>query len=139
MESESGFLLLQTQLGSQINKRVDSALSAHGISFTEYQVMHYLAKSALNAMPRIELAERIGLTASGVTRLLLPMEKNRLVEKEVNPRDARQSLVKLSSTGERVYEEARVAFEHRAEEILSPLTPVQRNKLTELMAKLVRI
>lgn len=50
-------------------------------------------------MRRIDLADSVGLSPSAVTRLLAPMEKPGLVEKEANPRDARVSLVKLSTAG----------------------------------------
>ena len=52
-------------------------------------------------MRRIDLAEKIGLTASGVTRILLPMEKVGFIRKEVNKEDARSSLVILASGGKR--------------------------------------
>ena len=98
--------------------------------------MHHLYCSSLKTMRRIELAECVGITASGVTRLIAPMEKNNIVQKETNPRDARQSLVKLSATGERLYKEASVSFEHRAKIALEPLSHNQLEKLCDLLSKL---
>ncbi len=88
-------------------------------------------------MRRIELAEHVGLSASGVTRLLAPMEKIKIVEKELNPRDARQSLVKLSKTGQQLYKEARVSFEHCANSLLGNLNENQQQKLVELSGKIL--
>ncbi|MDZ7871614.1 MAG: MarR family transcriptional regulator [Rheinheimera sp.] len=50
----------------------------------------------LQTRRRSDLVELVGLSPSGITRLLLPLEKIGRVEKERNPRDARVSLVILS-------------------------------------------
>ena len=121
---------------SQITKRIDGQLSYHGISYTEYLIMHHLAGSALKTMRRIELAERVGISASGVTRLLAPMQKIKLVEKEINPRDARQSLVKLTQVGQVLYTDASVSFAHCAQELLQGLSDKQVDSLRSLTAKI---
>lgn len=84
-------------------------------------------------MRRINLAESIGLTASGVTRLLNPMEKRKLVVKKANPRDARVSLVKLSSTGEKIFAEAMASFEQVADLILESFNQEQSSQLAGLI------
>ncbi len=131
----SAFIIQNALLASKLSKRVDNQLSAHGISFTEYMIMHHLDGSPLKTMRRIELAEHVGISASGVTRLIAPMEKIKIVEKEANPRDARQSLVKLSKTGQRLYKEASVSFEHCANSLLGNLSENQQEKLVELSGK----
>lgn len=50
-------------------------------------------------MRRIDLADAIGLTASGITRLLLPMEKIGLVKRESHDGDARVSYVSITPAG----------------------------------------
>ncbi len=133
----STFVIHNALLASRLAKRAGHGLSAHGISLSEYLAMHYLHASPYGAVPRIELAEHLGMSASGVTRLLAPMEKNGLVEKVTNPRDARQSLVKLAKPGQRVYEEASVSFEHIAADLVANLSEKQQKKLVELYAKVV--
>ena len=98
--------------------------------------MSYLDR-APQAVPRIELADYVGMSASGITRLIIPMERNKLVEKVVNPRDARQSLVALSKTGQRVFKEAGVSFEHIANELLVNISQNQLAKAAEIYAKLL--
>jgi len=136
MSIETQHLINSALLTTKINKLIDGELSIHGISFTEYLIMHHLDASVLKTMRRIELAEAVGISASGVTRLLAPMEKTGIVQKEINPRDARQSLVKLSAAGQRLYLEAANSFSHRASKILEPLTENQLTQLIELTAKL---
>ncbi|MFT5482512.1 MAG: DNA-binding MarR family transcriptional regulator [Halieaceae bacterium] len=117
-------------LHALFSKRVESSLSPHGISFTELLVMHQLNRTPLKTMRRIDLAASIGLTASGVTRLLKPMEKIGLVEKEMNARDARVSLVKLASGGQTIYDEAFASSEQCAKSLSESLS---RTQLTELL------
>lgn len=136
MSLESEFVIQNAIISSSLIKKMEGELSIHGISFTEYMVLHHLAKSTLKTMRRIELAEHVGLSASGITRLIAPMEKNNLVEKQANPRDARQSLVKLSLPGEKLYQDATVSFEHRSKIILGALSHSQLEKWIELSGKL---
>ena len=72
----SQFVIKNALLASKLAKRVGNHLSMHGISLSEYLVMHHLEHSPNKAVARIELAEHIGMSASGVTRLIAPMEKN---------------------------------------------------------------
>jgi DNA-binding MarR family transcriptional regulator len=130
------FIVQISQLNAKLLKKTEGQLSVHGISFTEFTILRFLHSAPKMTMRRIDLAESTNLSASGVTRLLAPMEKIKLVEKEVNPRDARVSLVKLSKTGERVYQEASLSFEHAAEFVTQRLSSNQLGTISELANKL---
>ncbi len=125
-----------TALHTQLAKRLEHQLSIHGISFTELLLLHQLHSAPRQTLRRIDLAENIGLTASGVTRMLKPMEKIGLVEKELNPRDARVSLVKLSKTGRRLYRDAFASCSDAAELLTSPLNAKQRASLLGMIRTL---
>ena len=60
--------------------------------------MSALNEASTHSLKRIDLAEQVGLSASGVTRMLLPMEKIGLISKEEGARDARVSLVQALAT-----------------------------------------
>lgn len=130
-------LLLQSAaLWSQLIKRADSQLSVHGISFTEFSILHCLSQAPLQQLSRIELANGVGLSASGVTRLLMPLEKIHLVEKAQVARDARVSLVKLTAVGQQIYQDAQQTLTFCAEQFAAPLTPRQQEQLTDLLGRL---
>ena len=103
---EGELLIKLANLQTRIQKRLSSALAPHGISFTEYLVLFQLNQAPGKTMRRIDLAEKVGLSASGVTRLLNPMQKIGLVKKEENARDARVSLVALTGTGNTIFQDA---------------------------------
>lgn len=121
------------QLQSKIQKRITCALSVHGIGLSEYLVLNQLHIASNQKMRRSDLAEQVGLSPSGITRLLNPMGKIGLVEKEENPRDARVSLVTLSAAGKQVYEDAQVAFEHTSVALFEALDAKRLNTLCELL------
>lgn len=130
-------LVLQSALlWSSMIKKADLQLSVHGISFSEFGILHRLSQAPQQRLSRIELANAVGLSASGVTRLLQPLEKMLLVEKEQNARDARVSLVKLSESGQRICQEAHQTFGFFASQFVSPLTSRQQDTLAELLARL---
>ncbi|RKF34805.1 MarR family transcriptional regulator [Sphingobacterium siyangense] len=102
---------------SFITKKFDG-LSLHGLSLTDFMILHILSQASGNRLRRIDLAESTGLTASGITRIISPMEKMGLVVKEHNDRDARVSYVKLTAAGDRIFKEATVTAEHIANKLL---------------------
>lgn len=67
----------------------------------EFMILFHLNNAPENKMRRIDLADKLGFTASGITRVLLPMEKIGLVKKEKHDYDARISLVILAPAGKR--------------------------------------
>ena len=85
------------RLQTDLNRRLDASLN--GLSLNEFIILYHLNQSQDQKLRRIDLAEKVGLTASGITRLLLPMEKIGLIKKEVNERDARSSFVLLAKGG----------------------------------------
>ena len=99
------FFLNLATAQSKIAKRFDSILSVHGIGLNDFMILFHLNGAYDQKLRRIDLAEKIGLTASGVTRMLVPMEKVGLVTREANERDARVSYVKLTESGKRVLSE----------------------------------
>lgn len=139
VEVSSLFVIQNALLASRLSKKIGNRLSVHGISLVEYLIMSYLHNSQSKAVSRIELAEHVGMSASGITRLLAPMEKNHLVGKVINSRDARQSLVNLSETGERVYSEATVSFGHVADDLLGNVSQSQLSKIVETFSKLLSL
>jgi len=117
-----GFVMNLWAVNTAISKTIDLNLGAvHGIGLTEFMVLFHLNNAHKKTMRRIDLAKSIGLTASGVTRLVTPMVKIGLVQKELNPRDARVSSVKIAPAGGRVLKEASASFRSSSQELLQDI------------------
>ncbi len=136
LSDTSKVILNLTSLQSKMTKRFDNRLSLHGISLNEFMLLFHLTKAPDQKMRRIDLAEKIGLSASGVTRMLSPMEKIGLVEKEANLRDARVSLVKLSSGGQRIFAEATETLQQGSADYLSSLSTKKVEDILNVLIKL---
>ena len=84
------FALAVAAAWSSLERQLDCSLSAiRGVSFAEYRLLRALAEAPNGQASRIDAARSIGLTASGVTRALRPLEKIGLVSTVKNKRDAR--------------------------------------------------
>ena len=116
-ENKLKFLLKLSRVQAQINRELDKRSGSFG--WTGFQVLYYLNEAKSERMRRVDLAEKLALTASGITRLLLPMEKIGLVEREKCEGDARVSFVKITGAGKRHLSECTEDVEFTAEEIVS--------------------
>jgi DNA-binding MarR family transcriptional regulator len=81
-------------------------LAAHGLTVNDYEVLLHLNGAEGNMMRRVDLAESVVLTASGITRLLDGLERAGYVEKATCESDARVSYAKLTETGHAKLREA---------------------------------
>lgn len=125
--------LLKVQ--TQVARRFDR-LSIHGIGFSDFAILYLLQQAPDGKLRRIDLAEKTGLTASGITRMLLPMEKTGLVGREANERDARVSYVVLTAAGRTLYEDARETANAVAKEIV-PADHIKNNQPLTALLKLL--
>jgi len=123
-------------VNTKLLKTLDGQLSIHGISFSEFFVMYQLASTESKMMRRVDLAEKVSMSASGITRLLNPMEKLKIVEKEPNPRDARVSFVKLTSAGMELFDNALQSVNYTADTLFEDLEIEDITKLFEILKKL---
>ncbi len=122
ISQEMSFVINLWTINTITSKKIDGYLGAvHGIGFTEYMALFHLRNAHNKTMRRIDLAQNIGVTASGITRLISPMEKIGLVVKETNPRDARVSLVKLSPAGETILNNATTSLEETSKDLLKEI------------------
>ena len=80
----------------------------HDLTLNDYEVLLHLAHSEDGMLRRVDLAERVLLTASGITRLLDGLERSGYVEKATCETDARVSYAKLTERGRRKLREAAV-------------------------------
>jgi DNA-binding MarR family transcriptional regulator len=71
----------------------------HGLTINDYEVLLRLARADDRRMRRVDLAEEVLLSPSGITRLLQGLERAGWVEKATCESDARVSYAKLTDAG----------------------------------------
>src|SRR5262245_33821680 len=115
--------------------RVDAELGAlHGLGLSDFAALHHLAEAPGRRLRRVDLARRLALTPSGVTRLLGPLERRGLVTRESNDHDARATFAVLTRSGQTLVKNATVTITSIAERILGSLDARDRAAFTKLAA-----
>lgn len=80
-----------------LRKRVEPSLP--GIGYTDFIILAELDSVVDGRLRPVDLAHRLMLTPSGVTRAILPLAKIGLVERQSHERDARASYVAITQAG----------------------------------------
>jgi DNA-binding MarR family transcriptional regulator len=78
----------------------------HGLTINDYEVLLRLSRAPERQMKRVELAQSVLLTPSGITRLLDGLESEGWVEKAHCETDARVTYAALTDAGCRKLHEA---------------------------------
>lgn len=74
-------------------------VQSHGLTINDYEVLLHLARADEHQLRRVDLAERLLLTASGITRLLDGLERSGYVRKAQCASDARVTYAVLTDDG----------------------------------------
>ena len=83
-----------------VTRQLNAELTAdHGLTISDYEVLLRLARAPERRMRRVDLAEQVLLTASGVTRLLDGLERDGLVERGSCDTDRRVVYAVLTDSG----------------------------------------
>ena len=77
----------------------DDLRSAHDLTLAEYDAMLQLAESPTHRLRMHEIAERVVLSRSGVTRLIDRLVRDGLVERDTCSTDARGAEAVLTASG----------------------------------------
>jgi DNA-binding MarR family transcriptional regulator len=111
--------------------------SDHGLTVNEYEALLLLSRAQDNHMRRVDLADSLQLTPSGVTRLLDGLRERGFVDKAACPDDARVTYAVLADAGQEKLKEAscshmaaiKALFEER-------YSPPEIETLIELLSRL---
>jgi DNA-binding MarR family transcriptional regulator len=108
--------LLRAQAG--IAERFNRGLGLiHGLGLNEVLLLMHLERAPLSRLSRVELAQRLSISPSTVTRMTAPQEKIGVVGRQSNPRDARLAYVVLTPAGRKAIANARASLEVMAADV----------------------
>jgi DNA-binding MarR family transcriptional regulator len=121
-----------------MRRAVSAQLHAdHGLTVNEYEALLLLSHAPENHLRRVDLAESLQLTASGITRMLDGLRERGLVDRTTCSSDARVAYAVLTDDGRRRLEQAscshvaaiRALFDER-------YSDAEIETLTELLGRL---
>jgi DNA-binding MarR family transcriptional regulator len=94
---------------SSLVKELDAELEAvHGLPLSSYEVLVFLDAAPDRQLRMAELAERVLLSRSGMTRLIDRLEREGVVERHTCSRDGRGCYAALTAKGQELVHSARL-------------------------------
>ncbi len=77
----------------------------YGASFSEFVILRAVEAGGPNGIRRVDLAEQVSLSVSGITRALAPLEKLGYIEHQEEELDARVRKVVLTKSGRELFKD----------------------------------
>lgn len=128
------FFVALSRIETVLSRRLDAKLG--GLGWSDFLILHALSIAPEGRMRRVDLADTIGLTASGVTRLLLPMEKIGLIRREAHDGDARVSYVAIAPGGQTKLSEAISRAEEFCSDIIHTAESIEVERANNIISKM---
>jgi len=128
------------QAHAVVTRRLEAELLAErGLSLADYDALVQLAIADDRRLRMSELADRVVLSRSGVSRLVDRLEAHGLVARRACPTDARGSWAELTSAGfDRLRDAAPVHLRGVDDHFLSPIPEQDREGLVRALEAVVR-
>lgn len=133
----SSAVTLLSNAKAEILDRIEKALQeAQGLNLNEYAVLRVLEQTDEGRLRMQELAEAVGLSPSGVTRLVERLERKDFVERLACQSDKRSMWASLTEKGRDKAHEASSLYRSRLRELLAPrITEDEARSLVGLLQK----
>jgi DNA-binding MarR family transcriptional regulator len=137
-EAQLGAWRVFLRAHSQITRRLEhELLTEHDLPLASYEVLLHLAEAPGGMLRMTDLADRVLLSRSGLTRLVDRLEREGLVARASCPSDARGTNALLTEAGrDRLRSAAPTHLRGVAEHVTDRLTPAEVEQLHALMSKL---
>ena len=109
----------------------------HDLTLNDFEALYVLSRSEGGRMKRVELARRLLLTPSGITRLLEGLECAGLVRRTTCPTDLRVAYAELTSEGRERLEAASCAHVRSIRSLLEEhFSETELEALGEMLGRL---
>lgn len=138
-EAQLGMWRTFLRAHAQLTRTLEVELLAeHDLPLPSYDVLLQLAEAPGRRLRMTELADRVLLSRSGLTRLVDRLEREALVQRQACPSDARGTLAVLTAEGlARLRAAAPTHLRGIAEHVTDRLDAAEVAQLQALLAKLV--
>jgi DNA-binding MarR family transcriptional regulator len=129
-----GLLRAHAAVTRQFNREL---IASHGLTINDFEVLIHLESAEGGRLRRVDLADRVLLTASGITRLLDGLERSELVCKASCAADARVTYAEITDAGRARLACARVSHTEGVRALFAErYSDEELAALTDLLARL---
>ena len=121
-------------LTRRLRRSQTDGLAPLGLTPAQGRALRIIARSQDEEPLRMtELADRLGIVPRSVTTVVDALEEAGLVRREVDPRNRRAILLRLTERGAAVRDDLREARRRAAEDLFTPLSAGDRKTLAGLL------
>ena len=122
-------------LTRRLRRSQTEGLAPLGLTPAQERALRLISRS--DEPPRMtEVADRLGIVPRSLTTVIDALEDAGLVRREIDPRNRRAILLRLTDRGAAVRDELREARRRAAEDLFAPLPAAERELLGDLLARL---
>src|SRR5437868_12751524 len=136
-DAERTGLFAVLHASSVLESRVETKLSAIGLSLAKLAALHHLARAG-DSLPLGQLADRLSCVKSNVTQLVDRLEADGLVNRAADPNDRRSRLAVITDNGRTAYARGTQIQQQTEKEIFGALTKDESTALHMLLAKIAK-
>ncbi len=122
-------------LTRRLRKSQANGLAPLGLTPAQERALRFITRSA-EPLRMTELADRLGIVPRSVTTVVDALEQAGLVRREIDPRNRRAILLRITDRGAAVRTDLREARRRAAEDLFTPLDPADRQALAALLTRL---
>jgi DNA-binding MarR family transcriptional regulator len=131
------FARLMRAHGTLMRELEARLVAEHRLTIRDFETLLHLSREPDQRMRRVDLADRLALTPSGVTRLLDGLTHAGLVEKAACSSDARVSYAVLTTAGHELFAAAVETNDRTCRELIGlHLSPAELAQLSSLLGRL---
>jgi DNA-binding MarR family transcriptional regulator len=125
-------------IGHRLNRTMEETMSAHGLTYGEWKVLHRLRRAApdYRSTPG-KLSAKLGLSTGAMTNRLDRLEAEGLVRRLPDPHDRRSVVVEMTEEGLARWQEAIGRQAEKELEIASALNAREKKQLNALLRRLL--
>jgi DNA-binding MarR family transcriptional regulator len=123
-------------VSNQVSGAFSRRLAAEGVSVAEWVCLRELHEA--DGLAPSLLAERIGMTRGGVTKIADRLIGKSLVQRQPSEADGRAQILTLSKQGQKLLPRLAAAADENDAEFFGHLSPAQRKAIEGAMRDIVR-
>lgn len=129
------------RLVDRLMRRIHAAMNAKAPEFDRHRVgpqggILLITLGEIEPAPIQTLVRSLARDKSQISRNVQALERRGLIERRLDPADARVSILALTDEGRKTVGELETAVAEALDDLLSPLPPSERQQLKTLLARI---
>lgn len=126
---------LLTQTAGHASRLVADGFASVGVRGYHYRLLATLEE--FGPASQATLGRRSGIHLSDMVATINDLAERELVERAPDASDRRRNIISLTTAGKRQLRRLEKQLTHIQDELLAPLSPEERQRLTELLSRLL--